>query len=125
MPLDPQTSLSPTQSYLDRVTSAAVFDLNGLPTCYFTTAENSSLIWTQTIFQILGIQSLLTPLLPPEEFHQVTLNSQQYCAIVLKQRSHYLALALKPDDEILDTFIHWAQQLQPDTFHQDPRFRAR
>jgi hypothetical protein len=83
------------------------------------------LTWTQTIFQILGLQSLLATLIPSEEFDYATLNGQLYCAIVMKQRSHYLALAIKNrEDKIPDGLIDWAKQLRPESLHKNPRFQT-
>jgi hypothetical protein len=124
--LDPTSSETIADIYLEQVIGAAVFDLNGLPKQFFITPENPSLIWTQTILQILGLKSLLNPLMPAETFHYVTFSGHQYRALVVNRRSLYLALAIKHhEDEISHEFIRWAWQVQLETFQKNPRFQAR
>ncbi|MBD2019954.1 hypothetical protein H6F43_07100, partial [Leptolyngbya sp. FACHB-36] len=84
-----------SMSYPDRVVGAAVFDLNGLPKEYFTTSDSTGMGWVQTIFQALGLRSLLMSSLQLEGFHHATIHGEEYSAIVVKQRAHYTALLVR------------------------------
>jgi hypothetical protein len=111
-------------SYLDRVVGAAVFDLNGLPKEYFTTSEHSNMSWVQTIFQTLGLRSLLMSSLQLEGFQYAVIDSKDFHAVVVKQKAQYIALlSRKSEDRIGDGFIQWAQSLQMDELERDRRFR--
>ncbi len=111
-------------SYMDNVIGAAFFDLSGLPKEYFTTSETGSMSWVQTIFQALGLRSLLVSSLQLEGFHHVAVQSNGYCALVVKQRSHYTALLFKhQEEELSDLMIEWAQNFQPSMLQEDSRFR--
>ncbi|MBF2025976.1 MAG: hypothetical protein IGS48_04305, partial [Oscillatoriales cyanobacterium C42_A2020_001] len=68
-------------SYMNDVIGAAIFDLNGLPKEYFTTSDNSNMGWVQTIFQALGLRSLLISSLQLEGFHYATIQGLEHCAI--------------------------------------------
>ena len=112
-------------SYLDQTVGAALFDLNGLPKDYYTTVENSNISWVQTIFQALGLRSLLISSLQLEGFHHATIGGREYCALIVKQRTHYTALLIQCQaDQIDEGLIHWAQTLQISDLEQNPRFRA-
>ncbi|MDX2240105.1 MAG: hypothetical protein NW224_05410 [Leptolyngbyaceae cyanobacterium bins.302] len=111
--------------YLNDVIGAAIFDLNGLPKEYFTTVDNTGMSWVQTIFQALGLRSLLTSSLQLENFHHAAIQSSDYCAIIVKQRTHYTALLLNQKTEEISTdVIHWAQSFELDALRQNPRFKA-
>jgi hypothetical protein len=110
--------------YRDDILGAAIFDLNGLPKEYFTTLENTNLSWVQTIFQALGLRSLLMASLQLEGFHHATIYGTQCCAIVVKQRSHYTALLVRRQEEpISDALIQWLQTYQLNDLKQNPRFQ--
>ncbi len=112
-------------SYFDQIVGAALFDLNGLPKEYFTTDENSNMSWVQTIFQSLGLRSLLMSSLQLEGFHHATVYGTEYCALVVKQKAHYTALLIKcQTDQINDDLIQWAQNLQISELEQNSRFRV-
>ncbi|WP_171574266.1 hypothetical protein [Leptolyngbya sp. Cla-17] len=112
-------------SYLDDIIGAAIFDLNGLPKEYFTTLESTNMSWVQTIFQALGLRSLLMSSLQLEGFHHATIEGQEYLAVIVKQRTQYTALLLRPiDDECSGSFLKWIQNFQTDTLKQHSRFRA-
>ncbi len=119
---------SPTDSpmsYPDYIVGAAIFDLNGLPKEYFTTAENTNMSWVQTIFQALGLRSLLISSLQLEGFHHATIYGTDYCAVVVKQKAHYTALLVKQQDDIVNpTFIQWVQNFPMTELKQNPRFRV-
>lgn len=113
---------------LDSIIGAAIFDLSGLPREYFTTAENSDINWVQTIFQALGLQSLLSASLQLEGFSHATIHGKGYCAIVLKQKNSYTALLLNQTNIHQPTgatpIMTWLQTLEPSTLKANPRFNA-
>lgn len=111
-------------SYSDYVVGAAVFDLNGLPKEYFTTSDSANMTWVQTIFQALGLRSLLMSSLQLEGFHHATIRGSEYCAVVVKQRAYYAALLVRQqDDTISESFIQWMQTFQLSELRQNSRFR--
>lgn len=110
---------------MNDVIGAAVFDLSGLPKEYFTIPDNSNMSWVQTIFQALGLRSLLMSSLKLEGFNYVTVYGSEYCAIVVKQRNYYIALLLNRQvEEVSTELVEWAQQFEPDRLRNDPRFQA-
>jgi len=112
-------------SYFESLIGAAVFDLSGLPKEYFTAGESHDISWVQTIFQALGLQSLLTSSLRLEGFNHVIVHGTGYQAIVIRQKSHYIALLIqKIDDVIPESLIKWAQGFNPKDLKADPRFSA-
>lgn len=116
---------SPIMSYFDDIVGAAIFDLNGLPKEYFTTPDNGNMSWVQTIFQALGLRSLLTSSLQLEGFRHATIYGTEYSAIVVKQKAHYTALLVKPQTQIISKdFVEWAQNFEFNTLRTDPRFQA-
>jgi hypothetical protein len=122
----PEGSQDGQTSYSDRVMGAAIFDLNGLPKEYFTTTESSNMSWVQTIFQALGLRSLLMSSLRLEGFHHATIYGAEYCAIIVKQRAHYTALLLNQAEAevISDSFVDWVQSFQLSDLRSNPRFRS-
>jgi hypothetical protein len=111
--------------YSDCVMGAAIFDLNGLPKEYFTTSESTNMIWVQTIFQALGLRSLLVSSLQLEGFHHATIWGVEYCAIIVKQKTHYTALLVQKEEEAIpEAFIQWVQNFQLSELKQSPRFRV-
>jgi hypothetical protein len=110
-------------SYSKLVIGAAVFDISGLPKEYLISTESSDVSWVQTIFQALGLQSLLTSSLKLEGFRSVIVHAHDYRAIVVKQKACYVALLLgKTETEISADLIQWAQEFQLVTLKSDPRF---
>lgn len=110
-------------SYSKLVIGAAIFDLNGLPKEYFTAGENHDISWVQTIFQALGLQSLLTSSLRLEGFRYVVVHGEAYRAIVIKQKTYYTAILVQRTSEaITKPFIEWAQEFEPRNLKSDPRF---
>jgi hypothetical protein len=110
--------------YSDSVIGAAIFDLSGLPKEYFTTVESNDVSWVQTIFQALGLQSLLMSSLRLEGFRHAIVRSNEYWAIVVRQKSSYTALLVRQSDfDIMsDSFIHWTQDFEPAILRTHPRF---
>lgn len=121
-------SLSPKDSdvsYADTVIGAAIFDLNGLPKEYFTTKECRDVSWVQTIFQALGLQSLLISSLRLDGFRHVIVYGKEYRAIVVRQRTRYTAILVQQTAEAISpAMIQWAQEFAPETLKTDPRFSA-
>jgi hypothetical protein len=113
-------------SYPDSVVGAAIFDLNGLPKEYFTTGESTNINWVQTIFQALGLRSLLMSSLQLEGFRHAVIHGSGYCAIVVKQKAHYIALLICQTElkTITDSFIQWVQDFEPAELKANPRFHA-
>jgi hypothetical protein len=119
----PVTVPSKLMPYLKHVMGAAVFDLNGLPREYFTT-DGTNMNWVQTIFQALGLRSLLVSSLQLEGFHHVIIHGSEVCAVVVKQRTHYTALLIRQPDQAIDSdFLSWLQNFQLNELRQNVRFR--
>lgn len=110
-------------SPMDSIVGAAIFDLNGLPREYLISNEVNNMNWVQTIFQVLGLRSLLMSSLKLEGFHHATIHSRGYCAIVIKQRNQYTALLVRSQGSVADGFIEWARNFEPEVLKLDPRFR--
>jgi hypothetical protein len=113
-------------SYSDAIIGAAIFDLSGLPKEYFTTSESNDVSWVQTIFQALGLQSLLVSSLQLEGFHHAVVHGTEYRAVVVRQRSRYTALLFRNSDlqEISAPFIQWVQEFDPRTLRINARFSS-
>lgn len=121
--LQPSSMKSPV-SYADYVAGAAVFDLNGLPKEYYTTPASGDMGWVQTIFQALGLRSLLMSSLQLEGFHHATIYASDYCAVVVKQRAYYIALLVQQQDDLInEAFIQWVQNLELGDLKRNPRFQ--
>jgi predicted regulator of Ras-like GTPase activity (Roadblock/LC7/MglB family) len=108
--------------YSEHVVGAAIFDLNGLPKEYFTTPEDDDMSWVQTIFQALGLRSLLMSSLQLEGFHHATILGTDYSAVVVKHKAHYVALLVLPQAAIDDSFIGWVQTFEAGELKTNPRF---
>jgi len=109
---------------LEAIIGAAIFDLNGLPKEYFTTAGNGDVSWVQTIFQALGLRSLLISSLQVDGFHYATIHGSPHRAIVVKQRMRYIALLVDQAhfDEHANSLIEWMQDFDSNILKTDPRF---
>jgi hypothetical protein len=119
----PSTVSAPDSFYIDHILGAAIFDLNGLPKEYFTTADEPGLNWVQTIFQALGLRSLLMAFLQLEEFHHAAIQGEEYCAIVVKQKNWYVALLVyQKQEEISEDLVQWVQNFQPEILRTHARF---
>lgn len=124
--LTTSSTSDPQMSYVDSLLGAAVFDLNGLPREYFTTEESSDISWVQTIFQALGLRSLLISSLQLEGFHHTIIHGSDYCAVVVKQKSQYVALLVSQTKQkvVSDAFIQWVQDFEPNALKMNARFRV-
>jgi predicted regulator of Ras-like GTPase activity (Roadblock/LC7/MglB family) len=123
--LSPQNSAN---SYISDILGVAIFDVNGLPREYFTTPESNNMNWVQTVFQSLGLKSLLMSSLRVDGFRQAVIRTVKHSAIVIKQRDHYIAL-LMPNDEDLtflqsQDFADWIDEFEANILRSHPRFSA-
>jgi hypothetical protein len=109
--------------YSDAIIGAAIFDLNGLPKEYFTTATTADVSWVQTIFQVLGLQSLLVSSFKLDGFRHANIRGLEYQAIVVRQKSCHVALLLLPELNIWsEEFRLWMQDFDPQLLKGHPRF---
>lgn len=115
---------NPGVDYMHDVIGAATFDLNGLPKDYYITEESSHINWVQTIFQALGLRSLLMSSLQLEGFQHAVVNGSGYSAIVVKQPMCYVALLIRCTERTIITpdFVHWVQEFDPSQLRSDERF---
>lgn len=127
----PNTGLPPATDdpngtpFIAALLGAAVFDLNGLPKEYFTAVDNSNMSWVQTIFQALGLRSLLMSALHLEGFCHATIYGETCCAVVVKQPNCYTAFLLQRQPNIpSDKLLHWVENFQISTLRHDSRFQA-
>jgi hypothetical protein len=122
--MSPSASLSDT--YADSVIGAAIFDPSGLPKEYFTTPENADIGWVQTIFQALGLRSLLAASLRLDGFNHAIIHGTGYFAIVVKQKANYIALLVHQNDlrGVSQSFVRWVHDFEPSTLRNHPRFNA-
>lgn len=112
-------------SYVDAVVGAAIFDLNGLPKEYLTSKESQDLGWVQTVFQALGLQSLLMSSLRLEGLRHVVVHGLDFQAIVVRQEACYVALLLRNASPHLDPqFIQWARSLEPASLRESSQLQS-
>lgn len=111
-------------SHSDFIIGAAIFDLSGLPKEYFTTSKSSDVSWVQTIFQALGLQSLLMSSLRLEGFHHAVIHGAEYQAVVVRQKIRYTALLICSTESsaVTDSLISWSQEFEPTILRSHPRF---
>ncbi|GAB4154285.1 MAG: hypothetical protein Fur0046_34210 [Cyanobacteria bacterium J069] len=120
-----QSQGSGSSTYADDLIGAAIFDLSGLPKEYFTTHESSDVSWVQTIFQALGLQSLLMSSLKLDGFRHAVIHGADYQAVVVRQKNRYTALLTQRTPEALsESFIQWSQEFEPTILRSHPRFSA-
>jgi predicted regulator of Ras-like GTPase activity (Roadblock/LC7/MglB family) len=109
--------------YSDLIVGAAIFDLSGLPKEYFASTDSNDVSWVQTVFQALGLQSLLISSLRLEGFRHVIVHGAKYQAVVVKQKNRYIALLVSQTKASISApFIQWAQDFEPDKLKANPRF---
>ncbi len=120
------SSTSPSDTYAESIVGAAIFDPSGLPKEYFTTVESNDISWVQTIFQALGLRSLLMSSLQLEGFSHAIIHGKGYFAIVVKQRSYYTALLVRQNNlkGVSQAFIRWVHDFEPQTLKDHPRFNS-
>lgn len=115
------------RSYIDDILGVAIFDVSGLPREYFITPDSSSMNWVQTVFQSLGLKSLLMSSLRVDGFRQATIRTTQHCAVVVKQRDHYIALLMPYSDRNLKLiqnrqFSAWLEKFEAKVLRNNERF---
>ena len=123
--LDPsaQTHSNPeTGQYAEQLVGAAVFDLSGLPETYFVSTGSSDISWVQTVFQVLGLQSLLLGSFKLDDFQHMVIRGQNNCVLIVKQSDRYTALLLQGQSNLSPALIEWAQKFDPALLKSDPRF---
>lgn len=109
--------------HLENVIGAAIFDLSGLPKEYFTTPESADVSWVQTIFQALGLQTLLLSSLQLEGFRHVIVHGEAYQAIVIRQKNCYVAILTRNTSFARSSaFLKWAYDFEPSVLKADSRF---
>lgn len=124
MPSDIESPTSAVNLTIDHILGVAIFDLNGLPKEYYTTGQYQDISWVQTIFQALGLRSLLMSSLRLEGFSNSVVYGTDYCAIVVKQRNCYLAAIVHNAifDQQSGALIDWLQQIDPNQFRTNEQF---
>ncbi len=112
---------------LEHILGVALFDVNGLPKAYFTTAAHPSTGWVQMVFQALGLRSLVASSLKLEGFHYTLIALSGSTAVVIRRRQDYVALLLTTpvahqfqDDP--GPLTQWVNALPPDFFEKHPHF---
>lgn len=103
-----------------------MFDWNGLPKEYFTTDQNKDIGWVQTVFQVLGLRSLLMSSLRLEGFQHVMVSGSPHQALIVKHRNGYVALLMNVGDgeAVNPDFLEWAQTFDTQRLTHDPRFHG-
>jgi predicted regulator of Ras-like GTPase activity (Roadblock/LC7/MglB family) len=123
--LDPsaQTHSNPEMGqYAEQLVGAAVFDLSGLPETYFVSIGSSDISWVQTVFQVLGLQSLLLGSFKLDDFQHMVIRGQNNCVLLVKQSDRYMALLLQSQPHLSPALIEWAQKFDPTLLKRDLRF---
>lgn len=114
------------QTFIDGIIGAAIFDLSGLPKEYFTTSANKDVGWVQTIFQALGLQTLLMSSLQLEGFRYAVIHGADNQAIIVRQKNCYTAVLLpksaQPGNQ--SSLIQQIQDLEPASLKNHPRFQS-
>jgi hypothetical protein len=112
-------------SYSDQLLGAAIFDQSGLPKKYYISVETADISWVQTIFQALGIQNLLNVSFQLEEFRYSLIHGTYFHAIIVWQKSRYLALLIQQNEGMIsEDMIAWATEFDVAQLASDPRFSS-
>lgn len=114
---------------LNDILGVAIFDMNGLPQEYYTTPDNRSTSWVQTVFQALGLKSLLIASLKLEGFQHIIIHTNEHDAVVVRYKNAYTAFLLKNVQRfIADIPGHdlgeWLRDFDSNTLRQHDRFQA-
>ncbi len=110
--------------YETHLLGVAIFDLSGLPKEYCTLSNSgTSITWVQSIFQVIGMRSLLSASLNLENFLYAVVQGKGCGALVIRQQNDYLAVLLKSDvGTVSDDLLAWVKQLNVKQFINDPRY---
>lgn len=113
-------------NYQAHITGAVLFDSNGLPQKYFTTAQLSLDNWEQLIFQLLGLRWLLMSSLNFDSFNFARASSGHHTALLLRQRETYLALLTENlQGKIYELeFRQWLSTFDLAQLKHDERFQS-
>jgi hypothetical protein len=117
-------SLAPP--YENHLMGFAIFDLSGLPKEYCTLLDSGiGITWVQSIFQVIGMRSLLSASLSLENFLYAIIQGKGCTALVIRQQNDYLAVLLRGDlGTVSDDLLGWAKQLNVKQFANDPRYKV-
>ena len=114
-----------TDNYESTILGAAAFDLSGLPKEYLTTTRSvHSITWVQSVFQSLGMRSLLGASLRLEPFQYCVLRGHSYAALVLRQAQGYVAFLLPPSQAIDPALLQWARTVRFGDLKRNPEFQT-
>ncbi|HAN46334.1 MAG TPA: hypothetical protein DCQ32_07250 [Cyanobacteria bacterium UBA8156] len=104
---------------------AAAFDLSGLPKEYLTTTRSvQSITWVQSVFQSLGMRSLLGSSLRLEPFQYCVLHGRSCSALVLRQAQGYVSFLL-PRSQLVDpSLLQWARTVRFGDLKRNPAFQT-
>ncbi len=110
--------------YETHLLGVAIFDLSGLPKEYCTLSNSGvGITWVQSIFQVIGMRSLLSASLSFENFLHAVVQGKGYGALVIRQQNAYLAVLLRGDLGVVsDDLLAWVKQLNVKQFVNDPRY---
>ncbi|MGQ9866546.1 MAG: hypothetical protein ACUVSQ_09760 [Pseudanabaenaceae cyanobacterium] len=112
-------------SYEAILLGAAAFDLSGLPKEYLTTTRSAqNITWVQSVFQSLGLRSLLGSSLRLEPFQYCVLHGRAYSALVLRQAQGYVAFLLPPSQPIDPPLLQWARAVRFGDLKRNPEFQT-
>ncbi|MFE4108270.1 hypothetical protein [Almyronema epifaneia] len=116
----------PDDATIQDILGVAIFDMNGLPREYYVTPSNTETSWVQTVFQALGLKSLLTASLRLEGFQHIVIHTAEHAAVVIRQKNCYTALLMRglASEAITETFVDWVRQFEAETLRNSPYFRA-
>ncbi|MEL6222944.1 MAG: hypothetical protein AAFR31_09920 [Cyanobacteria bacterium J06627_8] len=114
-----------TQQITKVLLGAAIFDLSGLPKTYLTRREDVDVHWVQTIFQALGLQSIIASFLPCDDCQHAVVHGNDYSVVVMAQPLQYAAVLIDRADynQLSDELISWMKTVEPATLIQDAHFR--
>jgi hypothetical protein len=121
-----KSQMSESLDYQNQAVGAAIFDQSGLPGDYFVKSDGSQYIaWVQTVFQVLGMRSLLASSLKLEGFSHTLIRGKAFTALVVKQPKGYLALLFQGANLAMDAnLLAWAKQLDSKQLKSNQNFRV-
>jgi hypothetical protein len=112
-------------SYSEHILGAAIFDLTGLPKDYYISTEIADISWVQTIFQVLGLQTLLSSAFQLDDFRYAVVHGAHFHALIIGKPSCYVALLIRQSEMVMsEALVGWAIDFDPAVLAQDPRFTA-
>ena len=120
-------AINPEES-VGQILGVAIFDLSGLPTEYYITAENDSTSWVQVAFQALGLKALLVAALKLEGLLHMAMEVNHQTVMVVRTEANYVALLFNDllqfeSVQQADDFAQWVTQFEQQILRQHERFR--